>query len=140
MFDDFKSSLANNALERAAFYSVAQWLTRTVDMFLRALDYNTTDLMNQPKTRLRTMIDSFVTPENLFLVKRLQINLYVSYNVAQHHYPLLVGASTTPQNNIKFALGDVATMSESKCSLSDLIIRFFKEGLTTSLGGIINMH
>jgi hypothetical protein len=66
--------------------------------------------------------------------------LYVSYKVAQHHYPLLVGASTTPQNNIKFALGDVATVSESKCSLSDLIIRFFKEGLTTSLGGIINMH
>ena len=58
----------------------------------------------------------------------------------QHHCPLLVAASTAPQYVIKFALGDAATTSESKYLFSEVIIRFFKEGMTTRLGGIINMH
>ena len=86
------------------------------------------------------MIYSFVTPEILISVKRLQINLDVLHNSVQHHYTLLVGASSAPNHDVKFELGDVTKMYECKCSLSEVIIRFFKEGLSTALGGIINMH
>ena len=90
--------------------------------------------------RFRTTIDSFVTPENSISVKRLQINFDILSNAEQHHHPLLVGASTAPQHGMKFTLGDAATTPESKCSLTEVIIRFFKEVLTTVLGGVINMH
>ena len=75
-----------------------------------------------------------------FSVKRLQINLNMLFNAVQHHYSFLVGVSTEPYHDMKFALGDTSTTSESKCSLSEVIIRFFKEELTTALGGVINIH
>ena len=68
-----------------------------------------------------------------FSVKRLQINLDILHNVAQHHHPFIVVVSTAPQSDVKFVLRDVTTMSESKYSLPEVIIRFFKEGLTTEL-------
>ena len=104
------------------------------------MDFNITDLLREPNQRFSTIVDSFVTPENIISVKRLQINLNILCNAVQHHHTLLVGTSTAPQHDTKFALGDQATMSESKCSFSEAIIRFFKEGLPTALGGIIDMH
>ena len=61
-------------------------------------------------------------------------------NAVQHHHTLLDGTSTAPHHDTKFSLGDQTTTSESKCSFSEAIIRFFKEGLPTALGGIIDMH
>ena len=84
-----------------------------------------TDLLHQPKQWLSTMIESFVTPEIFISVKRLQINLDILQNSVQHYYPLLVCTSTAPQHDEKFALGDVSTMSESKCSSPEVTIRFF---------------
>ena len=104
------------------------------------MDCKIEDLLHEPKQRLVTTIDSFVTPENVISVKRLQINLDVLHNVVEHHYQLLVDKSTAPQHKIKLALGHVETTSESKCSLYEVKIRFFKEELTTALGVIINTH
>ena len=53
---------------------------------------------------------------------------------------MLVGTSTAPQHDVNFALGHVSTTSESKCSLSEVMIRFFKERLPTALGGIISVN
>ena len=68
MFDDCKSSLANNALERT-FYRISRCLTRTEDKSLWALDCNVADLLHEPKKRLSTIADSIVTPEMLFQLR-----------------------------------------------------------------------
>ena len=70
----------------------------------------------------------------------MKINLDILHNAVQHHFPLIVDTSIAPQHDANFALGDTITMSESKCSPSEGIIRFFKERVPTALGGIINMH
>ena len=103
MFDECKASVENNVLERKHFYVVACCLNRTQDRTIRALDCNITGVHHEPKERPSTIIESFSAPENLAVVKLLQINLDILHNAVQHHCPLLVATSTAPQHDIKFA-------------------------------------
>ena len=103
------------------------------------MDYNTTDLLHEPKQCLTNIIEFFSTSENLAAVEVLQSDSDILYNAVQHHYPLLIATSVAPQQDIKFALGDSMTF-ESNCSLSETIVRFFKERLATALDSNINLY
>ena len=136
MFDEHlkQHPAKKDHLDRTAFFDVARVLSRTQEKSMRALDYNITDLLLEPKARLKSIISDLAgeTDEATVLLKDLDL----VYSTVQHLYPKLIGTTTNAPHNIALAVGDAAAEagggSYSTCSA---VVRFFEERLPAAIGG-----
>lgn len=122
-------------LGRTVFFDVARRLSRTQEKSMRALDYNITDLLLEPKARLKSVISDLAGGESDEAAVLLR-DLDLVYSTVQHLYPKLIGTTADAPHNIAFAVGDAtAELGGGSCSICSAVVRFFEERLTAAVGG-----
>ena len=101
-------------------------VTKTQSKNLRAIDYHITDLLHEPKNRLKGIIIDLYDDCQGDICASLLTHIDQVYGAIQHQYPLLLGTSNISAHNIGFAIGNKGTkFEEGTCNMSEVVIRFF---------------
>ena len=141
MFEEHLRQFPNKAdhLDRSSFYLVAARLSFTQARSLRALDYNITDLLHEPRARLKSVIMDLGSDEEE--AGPLLKDLDLVYSAVQHLYPKLIGTTDNAQHNVRFGVGNGdAAVGSSGCSTVSAVVRFFEDRLPAAFGGKLGEH
>ena len=81
-----------------AFNRVATRVTRTQQKSMRTLDYNITDLLYEPRDRIKGIIEDLSTSNNDSSQQLLK-DIDLVYTTIQHIYPTLIGTTNLAPHN-----------------------------------------
>lgn len=141
LFDKLIGSYPNNHLERSTFYTVAKRVTQTQQMRLRAVDYNSIDLLYEPQRRLMGIICDLYGESQKEDSNKLQNQIDEIYTVEQNQFLKLIGSTKIPPHNISFAVGDDSSdHDEGTCLTGQLILWVSKEWLPNTIDAKIKTY
>ena len=107
---------------------------------MRALDYNITDLLYEPRDRIKGIIEDLSTADNDSSQQLLK-DIDLVYTTIKHIYPTLIGTTNLAPHNLRFGIGNITERATiGVCEICATILRFFNERLPNEMDGKVGEY